>query len=70
MKIKLIVAAIAGLVVGCSEGERIPPSKGGAEARNSVEYPFGPPTNLKNVKPKKSALKKSDTAVDVEKAVH
>jgi hypothetical protein len=70
MKMKFTAVTIVGLIVGCSEGPQIPPPKGGAEARDSVEYPFGPPTNLKNVKPKKAAPKKADTAVDLEKAVH
>ncbi len=43
---------------GCSEGEIIPPSKGGAEARQQIEYPLGPPPAPKNAKSKKSATPK------------
>jgi hypothetical protein len=40
---------------GCSEGPTIPPSKGGAEARTELEYPFGPPTKGKSRTSKKAS---------------
>lgn len=39
---------------GCSEGDPIPPSKGGAAARDAIEYPLGPPPASKSSKAKKS----------------
>jgi len=46
------VLALAGC--GDEVGGQIPPSKGGDEARKSIEYPFGTPKNLKAMKLKKA----------------
>jgi hypothetical protein len=55
-------AFLAPLVaLGCG-GEKVggpvPPSQGGAKARDSIEYPFGPPANLKNAKRRTGPTKK------------
>jgi hypothetical protein len=52
--------AFLGLILGslvlggCSEGDPIPPSKGGAAARDMIEYPLGPPPASKSSKAKKA----------------
>lgn len=48
----IVLGVVLGafMLAGCEEGPRIPPSNGAA-ARDEIEQPFGPPTNLK----KKSA---------------
>jgi hypothetical protein len=54
------VCKVLGLVLGsivlsgCSEQGDIPPSRGGNEARNAIEYPLGPPP-ASSKKTKKSA---------------
>jgi hypothetical protein len=39
----VIPVAVVLALGGCDNGPTIPPSKGGAEARQQVEYPLGPP---------------------------
>jgi hypothetical protein len=51
---------------GCGE-DKIPPSPGGAEARNQVEYPLGPPPVSKAVKAKKAGTPKEIPATPPDK---
>jgi hypothetical protein len=65
---KLFGVVLAALVpIGCDEGEKIPPSPGGAEARNQVEYPLGPPPAPKSVKAKKAGTPKEGPALPPDK---
>lgn len=52
----MILGAMLGslMVSGCSEGDPIPASKGGAEAREAIEYPLGRPPESKHAKAKKA----------------
>jgi hypothetical protein len=52
-----IVGVLVGsfMLGGCGEGELIPPSKGGAAARDAIEYPLGPPPASKHAKSRKAA---------------
>ncbi|MHC5540633.1 hypothetical protein ACYOEI_20640 [Singulisphaera rosea] len=52
-------------LVGCDEGPKIPPSKG-AQSRDEIEQPFGPPKNLK----KKKGAAKADDAETKPRVVH
>jgi hypothetical protein len=56
--------ALAVFLAGCEpyNGPRLPPTKGGAEARNAVEYPLGLPATKAKRKKKQSATKKDSAA--------
>ena len=54
----LVAAACVLPLAGCEpyNGPQLPPTQGGAEARNEVEYPLGPPKT--RAKPGKGTTKK------------
>jgi len=70
------VCALPGVLVlascGGPGGGTIPPSKGGDETRQGIEYPFGTPKNLKNVKAKKGKVAANAPAANApaQKNVH
>lgn len=65
-----LVGVFVGSIVlsglsGCGEGDMIPPSKGGAEARQAIEYPLGPPPATKHAKSKKAKTAEPTPGVEV-----